>query len=183
MVAEQIDVLRKTINFHAYRYHVLDSPLISDAEYDQLVAQLRDLESAYPDLVTADSPTQRVAGQPLEAFGKVNHPAPILSLANGFEMGDVRAWLGRIGKLFPAGYSPAFTVEPKIDGLTVVLTYRDGLFVQGATRGDGQVGEDVTQNLRTIYALPKRIPVDPANPLQPPPYLVVRGEVFFPIDK
>lgn len=183
MVAEQLETLRKAINFHAYRYHVLDAPLISDAEYDQLFAQLRELEANYPDLVTVDSPTQRVAGQPLEAFGKVNHPAPILSLANGFDMGDVRAWLGRITKLFPAGYTPTYTVEPKIDGLTVVLTYRDGLFMQGATRGDGQVGEDVTHNLRTIYALPKQIPVDPHSPLRPPPYLVVRGEVFFPIDK
>ena len=182
-VAERIAQLREELNFHLYRYHVLDAPLISDAEYDALFRELLALESEHPELITADSPTQRTGAEPLDAFVKVSHPAPILSLANAFNPDDLRAWRTRIGRLVPEDTTLEYIVEPKLDGLSIVLTYRDGLFVQGATRGNGEIGEDVTQNLRTIAALPRRIPVNFAGGLVPPPYLVVRGEVFFPLDK
>ena len=182
-VVDQIEALRKQINFHLYRYHVLDSPVISDYEYDQLYHQLVALEQEYPELVTADSPTQRAGAEPLDAFTKVTHPRPILSLSNAFNIEDLQAWRTRIDRLLPENSELDYVVEPKIDGLTVVLTYRDGLFVQGATRGNGEVGEDITQNLRTLLGIPARIPVDPDSELKPPPYLVIRGEAFFPLDK
>ena len=179
----RIKQLRHEIEFHLYRYHVLDSPVISDAEYDALYQELLQLELDNPELVTPDSPTQRAGAEPLDAFEKVAHPAPILSLSNAFNVEDLFAWRTRIGRLLPQDTEADYVVEPKIDGLSVVLTYRDGRFVQGATRGNGEVGEDITVNLRTIHSLPKRIPLDPKTEVQPPPYLVVRGEVFFPIDK
>ncbi|MCB8967440.1 MAG: NAD-dependent DNA ligase LigA [Ardenticatenaceae bacterium] len=195
-IEERVTKLRDEINYHLYRYHVLDAPVISDAEYDALYRELLALEAAHPALVTPDSPTQRAGAEPLDAFAKVTHPAPILSLANAFNVEDLRAWRTRIGRLLPdPEMALAFTVEPKLDGLSIVLTYRDGLFVQGATRGNGEIGEDVTPNLRTIRSLPQRIPVsqspstrlgadDEVSPLPAPPaYLVVRGEVFFPLDK
>lgn len=182
--AERITQLRKEINFHLYRYHVLDAPVISDAEYDALYHELRQLEEAHPDLVTPDSPTQRAGARPQDVFTKVIHPAPILSLGNAFNEEEFYAWRGRISRLLANPETQLdYVVEPKIDGLTVVLTYRDGVFVQGATRGDGEVGEDITPNLRTIFSLPKQIPIDPTSHLTPPPYLVVRGEAFFPLNK
>lgn len=181
---KRISQLRDEINFHLYRYHVLDAPVISDAEYDALYRELVALEAAHPELITADSPTQRAGAEPLSAFEKVTHPAPILSLANAFNVEDLFAWRARIGRLLPDPEMKLdYAVEPKLDGLSVVLTYRNGRFTQGATRGNGEVGEDVTQNLRTIRSLPQRIPVDPDSQLTPLPYLVVRGEVFFPLDK
>lgn len=180
---DRIHQLRQEINFHLYRYHVLDAPVISDAEYDALYRELVELETAQPELLTADSPTQRAGAAPSDAFAKVRHPAPILSLMNAFDADGLRAWRARLGRLLPPDTHLAYVVEPKLDGLTVVLTYRDGRFVQGATRGDGEVGEDVTANLRTLRGVPKRIPVDPAQPVQAPAHLVVRGEVFLPLDK
>ncbi|OGQ87912.1 MAG: hypothetical protein A2289_22665 [Deltaproteobacteria bacterium RIFOXYA12_FULL_58_15] len=181
---QRIVKLRDEVNFHLYRYHVLDSPVISDKEYDKLYHQLRELEVEHPELVSADSPTQRAGAEPLEGFEKVKHPVPILSLANAFSADDLRAWRTRIGPHLPnATLDLDYMVEPKLDGLTVVLTYRDGVFVEGATRGNGEVGEGITQNLRTLYSLPKRIPVDPNSKIKTPPYLVVRGEAFFPLDK
>ena len=180
----RIQQLRDEINYHLYRYHVLDAPVISDAEYDALYRELVSLEEKHPELITPDSPTQRAGAEPLDSFTKVAHPAPILSLANAFNAEDLHAWRTRIGRLLPEDRQEIdYVVEPKLDGLSVVLTYRDGLFVLGATRGNGEIGEDVTQNLRTLSVLPKRIPVDPASSLTAPPYLVVRGEVFFPLDK
>lgn len=180
---EQIDHLRQEINYHLYRYHTLDSPVISDAEYDALYRQLVDLEKKHPELVTPDSPTQRAGAEPSEMFVKVNHPVPILSLMNAFNADDLRAWRERIGRLLPEGTSLDYVVEPKFDGLSVILTYRDGVFTLGATRGDGLVGEDVTANLRTLMTLPQRIPVDPHCGVTPPPYFVIRGEVYLPLDK
>jgi len=181
---ERIKHLRDEINFHLYRYHVLDSPVISDAEYDEIYRELLALEESHPELLSPDSPTQRAGAEPLDAFEKVTHPAPILSLANAFGEEDLRAWRKRIGRLLPEpDMHLDYAVEPKLDGLTVVLTYRNGLFEQGATRGNGEIGEDITQNLRTVISLPRRIPVDPNSTLPPPPYLVLRGEVFFPLDK
>jgi len=174
---QRLQDLRREINFHNYRYNVLDDPVISDYEFDQLMLELRRIEAEHPEWVTPDSPTQRAGGAPAEKFEKVQHPAPILSLANAFDAADVSAWYERILRLDERVAQANFVVEPKIDGLTVVLHYRDGLFVQGATRGDGVVGEDITTNLRTIRALPLRLPVDPDGP-KPPAYLVVRGEAF-----
>jgi DNA ligase (NAD+) len=177
---QRLEQLRREIHFHNYRYHVLDAPLISDYEFDRLLAELRQIEADHPEWVTPDSPTQRVGSQPAARFEKVRHPAPILSLANAFSVQDVYAWNERITRIDERIAQADYVVEPKIDGLSVVLHYRDGAFVQGATRGDGEVGEDVTSNLRTVRAVPLRIPVDPNGP-PAPAYLVVRGEVFINI--
>jgi DNA ligase (NAD+) len=179
-VRQRVEALRREINFHNYRYYVLDSPVISDAQYDALLRELRDLEEQYPELVTPDSPTQRVGAPPAEAFVQVRHPAPILSLENAYNEGEARAWRERIARLLPPGTRLDYVVEPKIDGLSVVLHYRDGLFTLGATRGDGEVGEEITANLRTIRRLPLRIPVQSDGPT-PPPLLVVRGEAFMTV--
>ena len=179
-VQRRVEQLRHEIHYHNYRYYVLDSPVISDAEYDALMAELRRLEEQYPELVTPDSPTQRVGAPPAPEFAQVRHPAPILSLENAFGPEETRAWLERISKLLPPGTRLNFVVEPKIDGLSVVLHYRDGAFSLGATRGDGEVGEDVTANLRTVHQLPLRIPVAPDGP-KPPPYLVIRGEAYMTV--
>jgi DNA ligase (NAD+) len=189
--AERAAHLRRELATHAYRYFVLDAPTISDAEYDALLVELRALEEAHPELVTPDSPTQRVGAEPADRFEKVVHPAPILSLGNCFNMEDLRAWRDRIGRLLPEDAKLAYAVEPKFDGLSVVLRYENGVFVQGATRGNGEVGEDITVNLRTIRSLPLRIPVDgraaPQQQALPglgmdapdvPPLLVVRGEAY-----
>ncbi len=175
--AARAQELRRLINEHNYRYHVLDAPIISDHEYDLLLRELQDLEQAHPELVTADSPSHRVGGQPTERFAKVGHPAPILSLGNAYSPDEVRAWFERIRRLEDRVDQAAFVVEPKLDGLTVVLTYRDGLFTQGATRGDGVTGEDITPNLRTVRTLPLRVPVA-ASKRRPPSRLVVRGEAL-----
>ncbi len=193
---KRIEELRAQIRYHNYRYYVLDEPVISDAEYDRMMRELQKLEAEHPGLITPDSPTQRVGGEPLDKFEKVRHPAPVLSLDNAFKAEDLREWLTRISKLLPTeGTSLEYVVEPKIDGLTVVLIYEDGRFVQGATRGDGEIGEDITANLRTIKSLPLRIPVngdrreasEPGlphfrGPVSHPRRLVVRGEAYMPID-
>jgi DNA ligase (NAD+) len=182
--------LKEQINFHNYRYHVLDAPIISDAEFDRLMNELKRIEAEHPDWVTPDSPTQRAGAKPADRFEKVRHPAPILSLANAFGAEDARAWFERIRKIDDRVEQAKFVVEPKIDGLSVVLHYHDGVFVRGATRGDGEVGEDITQNLRTVKAIPLRIPVDSdefstfskkSAVKGLPKVLVVRGEAFIPI--
>ena len=170
--------LQYQIHYHNYRYHALSDPIISDYEYDQLLAELRDIEAEKPEWITPDSPTQRIGSEPVEKFNKVQHPEPIMSLDNAFSVDDILAWLERVGKVDERALDSDFTIEPKLDGLSVVLHYRSGIFVQGASRGNGEVGEDITSNLRTIKALPLRIPVKPDNP-PAPPYLVVRGEAFF----
>ncbi len=179
-MCEQYEALKNELNFHAHRYYVLDSPVISDYEYDLKMKQLVEIEESHPEWVTGDSPSQRAGGPPLEKFTKIRHPRPILSLANGFNDADVKAWFERVARLEERVLTTKFVLEPKIDGLTVVLHYHDGRFVQGATRGDGEIGEDVTANLRTVKAVPLSIPVDPKGP-KPPPRLVVRGEAFMAI--
>jgi DNA ligase (NAD+) len=174
---ERLESLRREINFHNYRYHVLDDPVISDSEFDQLIVQLRQMEAEHPDWITPDSPSQRAGSIPADKFKKIRHPGPVLSLANAFSPDDVRAWYERILKIDERVASATYVVEPKIDGLSVVLHYQDGAFILGATRGDGEIGEEVTANLRTVRSLPLRIPVKQTGPV-PPPYLVVRGEVF-----
>ena len=173
--------LRDELNQHIYRYHVLDSPVITDGEYDHLYAELVALESEYPQLTTPDSPTQRAGAPPRDDLPRVQHSRPVLSLSNALDTDGVRAWRERIGRLTPMeDMQPSYVVEPKFDGLTVVLTYQDGLLVQGATRGDGEVGEDVTPNLRTVKSIPLSIPVDPDGP-PAPSRLVVRGEALMPV--
>jgi len=166
---KRVEELRREIREHDYYYYVLDNPRISDREYDALVRELEKLEKQYPELITPDSPTQRVGGEPLSEFKTVRHPVPLLSLANAFEPAELKDFDRRVRQL--AGTQVDYVVEPKIDGLTVVLTYENGVLVQGATRGDGAVGEDVTENLRTIRMLPLSLPDAPSR-------LVVRGEAF-----
>lgn len=177
---EQLEKLRAAIRHHAHLYYVQDAPDITDAEYDALFERLRTLEEQHPEWVTPDSPTQRVGGEAQGQFVKVRHPAPILSLASALNEAEVRAWYDRIIKLLPSSYHPQFVVEPKIDGLTVVLHYQDGAFALGATRGDGEVGEDITANLRTVPSVPLRIPLSPDGPAVPS-RLVVRGEAYMRI--
>ena len=155
---KEYEQLKEQIRYHNYRYHVEDNPVISDYEYDQLTRRLKAIELDHPDWVTPDSPSQRAGAEPLDKFVKVTHPAPILSLANAFSAPDLRDWYDRIAKLDDRVREADFTLEPKLDGLTVVLHYRNGLFVQGATRGNGEIGEDVTENLRTVKALPSPYP-------------------------
>ena len=172
-VKQRIEELREVINHHNYRYYVLDSPEISDAEYDELMKELRQLEAEHPELVTSDSPTQRIGAPPVEAFGVVEHPQPLLSLANAFSYEELAAWHKRVSKLL-GGRQFDLVCEPKIDGLAVALTYVDGLLTTGATRGDGYRGEDITQNLRTIRSIPLAVPKEA------PPRFEVRGEVYLP---
>lgn len=177
---QRAEELRSEIRRHNYRYYVLNEPIISDFEYDRLLKELQEIEAEHPEWITPDSPTQRAGTAPAEGFSRVQHPASILSLGNAYDAKAVRAWFERIRKLDARVAEADFVVEPKLDGLTVVLHYRDGVFVQGATRGNGEVGEDITHNLRTIPAIPLRIPVS-SETESAPPYLVVRGEVFMTI--
>ena len=180
-VQEEINRLRREIEEHNYAYYVLNSPTISDYEWDKLLRRLQELEAEYPDLISPDSPTQRIAVEPAEGFTRVPHPAPILSLANAYEESEVLAWLERITKMDDRVNDADFVVEPKLDGLTVVLHYQNGNFQMGATRGDGMTGEDISSNLRTIRSLPLRIPVCP-DEVKPPTNLVVRGEALIFLD-
>jgi DNA ligase (NAD+) len=178
---ERVAAIRKRIDEANYRYYVLDDPTLSDAEYDALMGELRQIETEHPDLITPDSPTQRVSGEPADEFAKVRHPQPILSLGNAFSADDVRAWFERIRRMIPPQTPVAFVVEPKIDGLTVVLTYENGRLVQGATRGNGIIGEDVTANVRTIRGVPVGLR-SPSPPLHASPSrLAVRGEAYMRI--
>jgi DNA ligase (NAD+) len=172
-VKKRIEELRRIINHHNYCYYVLDSPEISDAEYDELMKELRQLEAEHPELVTPDSPTQRIGAPPVEAFGVVEHPQPLLSLANAFSYEELAAWHKRVSNLL-GGRQFDLVCEPKIDGLAVALTYVDGLLATGATRGDGYRGENITQNLRTIRSIPLSVPGEA------PPRFEVRGEVYLP---
>jgi DNA ligase (NAD+) len=162
-LAARVEILSQALAYHNHLYHVLSAPVISDAEYDAMFRELQALEAEHPQLARTNSPTQRVGGAISEKFVKVRHPAPVLSLANAFGPDSVRGWYDRIRRLDDRVEAAEFVVEPKIDGLTVVLHYEAGAFVQGATRGDGEVGEDITPNLRTVRALPLHIPVAPAG--------------------
>jgi len=170
-VRERIEQLRAEINHHNYLYYVLDSPEISDAEYDELMRELKQLEEEYPQFLTLDSPTQRIGAAPVEAFGVVEHPLPLLSLGNAFSQDELLAWHTRTLKLI-AGQQFNLTGEHKIDGLAVALTYVNGQLATGATRGDGFRGENITQNLRTIRSIPLSVAKEA------PPRFEVRGEVF-----
>lgn len=168
--SQRIDEIRQTLNRYSYEYYVLDQPTVPDATYDQLLRELTELETARPELITPDSPTQRVGAAPLEAFEKVTHDLPMLSLGNVFDETEIREWVARIERSL--GRSTTYVAELKFDGLAISLKYEDGRFVRGATRGDGTVGENITQNLRTIKALPLR--------LQAEETVEVRGEAYMP---
>ena len=165
---QEMKQLRDELNAHGYRYYVLDDPTISDYEYDHKLRRLEDLEREHPEEITPDSPTQRVGGPALKEFQQVEHAVPLESLQDVFDGDEVREFLTRVAETVDA---PAYSVEPKVDGLSVALEYRDGVFVRGATRGDGRVGEDVTENLRTIRSIPMTLP-------EKLPRLIVRGEVY-----
>ncbi len=166
----EIQKLRRELTQAGYEYYVLDKPTMSDYDYDHMLRRLEELEAAHPETVTPDSPTQRVGGQPLEAFTQVRHQVPLESLQDVFDFTELEAFDQRVRAVVP---DAEYVVEPKVDGLSVALEYEDGLFVRGATRGDGQVGEDVTENLRTVRSIPLKIP-------DAPPRLIVRGEVYMP---
>ena len=165
---EEMKQLRETLNANGYLYYVLDAPTMSDYEYDHLLRRLEDLEKEHPEEFAPDSPTQRVGGKLLSQFEEVRHAVPLESLQDVFNGEEVREFLERVSAELP---DAAYSVEPKVDGLSVALEYRDGVFVRGATRGDGRVGEDVTENLRTIRAIPMTLP-------EKLPHLIVRGEVY-----
>ena len=167
---ERIDQLTDQLKEAGYRYYVLDDPTMEDYEYDRLYRELEELESAHPELARADSPTKRVGGEVLSQFEKVSHPVPLMSLQDVFSMEELNDFLE---KTIAAEGNAEFSVEPKIDGLSVALEYVDGKFVRGATRGDGTVGEDVTENLKTIRSIPMTLTGAPSR-------LIVRGEVFMP---
>jgi DNA ligase (NAD+) len=179
-VTSRIEQLRALLNYHSYRYHTLDQPEISDAEYDALLHELRSLESQHPELIVPDSPTQRIGSELSPEFAKVRHPYPMTSLADAFSQDEVQEWLGRARRLLPDDVVLEFVAEPKIDGLAVALTYARGLLTRGATRGDGIVGEDITPNVRTIRNIPLRIPV--TGDLGAPDVIEVRGEIYMPRD-
>ena len=172
--AKRAEELRSQLEYHGHRYYVLDDPEISDADYDALINELRDIEAAYPELLTPDSPTQRVGGKPLDKFEPVKHLQPMLSLANARNEDELRAWEGRVQRL-SGREDIEYVTEPKIDGLAISLVYENGVFVRGATRGDGETGEDVTQNLKTIKSIPLRVADAPA-------LLEVRGEIYLPLE-
>ena len=166
----EIQALRQELTQAGYEYYVLDKPVMSDYDYDHKLRRLEELEAAHPEAVTPDSPTQRVGGQALEAFTQVTHQVPLESLQDVFDFEELEAFDQRVKGVVP---DAEYVVEPKVDGLSVALEYENGLFVRGATRGDGQVGEDVTENLRTVRSIPLKIPDAPAR-------LIVRGEVYMP---
>ncbi|HLM33069.1 MAG TPA: NAD-dependent DNA ligase LigA, partial [Gaiellaceae bacterium] len=175
----RVEELRRELDHHLHRYHVLDDPEISDAEYDRLYDELVALEAANPELVTSDSPTQRVGAPPSDKFVKVDHLAPMGSLEKVTTGDALRKWADDIRKRLDSDEPVAYVIEPKIDGSAVSLVYEEGRFVRGATRGDGFRGEEITVNLRTIRSIPLslRMPSGEA----PPPVVEVRGEVYFPL--
>ncbi|MFA5802922.1 MAG: NAD-dependent DNA ligase LigA, partial [Thermoleophilia bacterium] len=196
-ISKQVEQLRRELERHKHLYYVLDQPEISDAEYDRLFSELKQLEKEYPELQSPDSPTQRVGAEPLAAFTQVRHPQQMLSLANARNEQELEDWHRRIAKLLAEAYpeaesvgvapedagpdttSPAFVVEPKIDGLAISLIYENGSLARGSTRGNGEIGEDVTANLRTIHAIPLTLRLEPGE--QAPAVVEVRGEVYLPL--
>ena len=178
-IQKQINDLRMQLNDHNYRYYVLDDPLISDSEYDQLFRELQKLETDNPNLITEDSPTHRVGAEPLSSFGSWTHRMPMLSLANAMNEDELAAFDTRVKKGLDTEKDLEYMAEPKLDGLAVELVYENGFFVNGSTRGDGITGEDITQNLKTITAIPLSLR---KNGQKTPPLLEVRGEVFITKD-
>jgi DNA ligase (NAD+) len=171
----RVEELREQINHHSYRYHVLDDPEVSDAEYDDLVGELRRLEDAFPELITPDSPTQLVGAPPTALFAPVEHRAPMLSLDNAFSVPELDAWSERVSRGL-GGPADGFVCELKIDGVACALTYERGRLVRAATRGDGRTGEDITANVKTVEGVPHRLAID-----DPPAVVEIRGEMYLPV--
>jgi len=172
----RVEELREQINHHSYRYHVLDDPEVSDAEYDELIRELRALEDAFPELITPDSPTQGVGAAPVTAlFAPVEHRAPMLSLDNAFSLDELNAWGDRVTRGL-GGAADGFMCELKIDGVACALTYENGRLTRAATRGDGRIGEDITANVRTVDGVPHRLALD-----DPPRVVEIRGEMYLPV--
>jgi DNA ligase (NAD+) len=178
-IQKEVEQLREALHYHNYRYYVLDDPEIPDAEYDRMMRLLMEIEAQYPELVTPDSPSQRVGAPPLEAFKTVRHELPMLSLANGFDEGEIREFDRRVRRMLKTEGTIDYVGEPKMDGLAIEIRYENGVLTRGATRGDGYTGENVTDNIRTIGAIPLKLRSD-ASPL--PARLDARGEVFMPIE-
>ncbi|MBW2466906.1 MAG: NAD-dependent DNA ligase LigA [Deltaproteobacteria bacterium] len=179
-IQNKIQKLRDEIAFHAHRYYVLDDPVISDMEYDRLFQELLDLESEYPELVTPDSPSQRVGGEPLSEFEQVEHTFPMLSLENAFNEEELHDFESRLKRFLRTEQTISFLAEPKLDGLAVELVYENGLFVVGSTRGDGRIGEDITRNLKTIHSIPLRL--SGSKNMAAPELLEVRGEAYLTLE-
>jgi len=183
----ELEKLRKEIEYHNYLYYVKDAPIISDAEYDRLFRRLLEIEAQFPDLVTPDSPSQRVGAPPAEEFKQVKHKVPMLSLQNAMDEGEIREFDARLRRFLGRSVVFDYVVEPKFDGLSAELIYENGVLVAGATRGDGFVGEDVTANLKTVRSIPLRLREgrneDTGEVVAVPPLIEVRGEVIMPIEK
>ncbi|NJN20877.1 MAG: NAD-dependent DNA ligase LigA [Leptolyngbya sp. RL_3_1] len=177
-IALQITQLRQQLQRASYAYYVLDRPILEDEIYDRLYRQLQDLEAAHPELITPDSPTQRVGERPAEQFTSVRHNIPLYSLENAFDLGEFQVWQQRWQRLAPDAADATAVAELKIDGSALALTYENGILMRGVTRGDGTTGEDITQNVKTIRTLPLRLQVE-----SPPPLVEVRGEAFLPLDE
>jgi len=174
-VATQLKTLRDNIHYHNYRYYALDDPQIPDVEYDKLLRQLQQLETQHPELITSDSPSQRVGSQPLPEFTHITHEIPMLSLDNAFNEEEIRAFNRRISERLKREKAIEYACEPKLDGIAVSLLYKEGLLIRGATRGDGSTGEDITQNVRTIGSIPLKL-----RGQEYPQVLEVRGEIYMP---
>ncbi|MFN8232876.1 MAG: NAD-dependent DNA ligase LigA [Actinomycetota bacterium] len=170
----RVEELRARIEHHRYRYHVLDDPEVADAEYDELMHELRALEGAFPELIAPDSPSQTVGGAPSDLFAPVQHRAPMLSLDNAFSFEEIDAWAARVERA--VGEGARYACELKIDGVACALTYEGGVLTKAATRGDGRIGEDITANIRTVRGVPRRLELD-----DPPAAIEVRGEVYLPV--
>lgn len=174
-IEQQLTDLRTTLRHHEYLYHVMDAPEVPDAEYDRLMRELRELEAQHPELITPDSPTQRVGAEPLGAFSQIRHEVPMLSLDNVFDEESFLAFNKRVQDRLKSSDALTWCCELKLDGLAVSLLYENGVLVRAATRGDGTTGEDITTNVRTIRAIPLKLQGDNI-----PARLEVRGEVFLP---
>jgi DNA ligase (NAD+) len=170
----RVEELRAQLEHHRYRYHVLDDPEVSDAEYDELMRELQRLEHEFPELVTPDSPTQTVGGAPADLFAPVQHRTPMLSLGNAFSFEEIDAWARRVERA--VGDGARYACELKIDGVACALTYEDGVLTRAATRGDGRIGEDITANVRTVSGVPRRLKLD-----EMPSVIEVRGEMYLPV--
>src|ERR1700693_1606309 len=177
---KKIESLREKIRHHEYLYYVVDNPEISDAEFDKLMQQLKELEAKHPPLITPDSPTKRVGGKPREGFVKVPHSSPMLSLDNTYNEEELRAWERRVHEL--SGRTDVdYICELKLDGMSLALIYEDGKLVRGITRGDGSIGEDVTLNVRTVRSVPLSIPKEKLRKAGVPLDFEVRGELLMPL--
>ncbi|HKC00647.1 MAG TPA: NAD-dependent DNA ligase LigA, partial [Terriglobales bacterium] len=179
-IQKKIEVLREKIRHHEYRYYVLDDPEISDADFDKLMNELKRLEAEHPELITSDSPTQRVGGKPREGFVKARHSSPMLSLDNAYSEDELRDWERRVHEL-TGRTDIEYFCELKLDGMSLALAYRDGRLERGITRGDGSIGEDVTLNVRTVRSIPLSIPHGKLKKAGIPADFEVRGEMLMPL--